>query len=111
LQEEKEDPFAIPRGKEIGDEYIVPFKHPKEEGDVPITIYLKEGDKGEPMRYVNMSHAVLLTKKSRDTAIRMLKAVKRYKFEFMGNVQLVRYDDVKSAIAAANRPMDKGSST
>lgn len=102
---QERDPFAIPDGMEIGDEYEVPFEHPKK-GEVQITVFVMEGDKeGELMRYINTGDAVLLTKKSRDTATKMLKDVKQYRFQFMGNVKLVRYDSVIAAIAAAYRPI------
>ncbi len=110
LTPDKGDPFAIPEGLQIGDEYKVPFDHPKE-GQVEITIYIKEGEQGLPMRHINISHAVLLTRRSRETASKMIANVKRYKFDFMGNVQLLRYDDLREAIAAAHRPiLDKDSS-
>ena len=103
-QQDKEDPFAIPNGLEIGDEYKVPFGHPKE-GNIEITIHiLQEYEGGPPIRFVNVSHAALLTKKSRETAGKIIKGVKRHDFSFVGNAKLVRYDDVREAIAAAHRP-------
>lgn len=102
---QESDPFAIPEGLTIGDTYKVPFSHPKK-GEVEITIFIKEGDgKGQPMRCIKHGDAVLLTRKSRDTASEMFKGIRHYTFKFMGNVKLLRYDDVREAIAAAHRPI------
>lgn len=101
---QERDPFAIPEGAQIGDNYKVPFNHPKE-GDVELTIFIKEGNEGEPVRYMNTADATRLAKKSRETVKEMLSGVKRYRFHYMGNVRLVRYDDIIVVIAAANRPI------
>lgn len=108
LQESK-DPFAIPEGARVGDEYVVPFEHPKK-GTVEITIYLMEDEAEKMARFIKTSDAVLLTRKSRDTANKIFVNVKRYPPSAMGNVRLLRYDDVREAIAAVYRIKDSPAS-
>lgn len=109
--QENKDPFAIPEGATIGDEYKVLFSHPKK-GDIEITIYLMEDEQGKMVRFINTSDAVVLTRKSRETANKIFVGVKRYPFSAIGNKRLLRYDDVREAIAAVHRPIpDKSSAS